>query len=470
MAEPGLDWIERALAADPQNAELRFGRACALEDLGRTDDAKRAYLAVLQCDASHFGAINNLATMLFAAGLCREAAVLFAEAVKRHPHNVAGYINLANTYFDLGEYSAARDAYEAALALEPDRQAAHQGLGNALTRLGQDERAGEHFARAFLERPVFVEPYNGAADPIRVLTLFDTSIGNVDTRRFIDPRSMLETKIAVPFFDSSQTLPQHDTILNAIGDADRCEDALARAARIVARAGTPVINHPEHVRATGRTQIGRYGAIAGVVVPATAALSRTILSSDRGTSAVRDAGFTFPLLIRAPGYHAGEHFRMLQDPRELRDAALRLPGEDALVIEYIDARDAAGAFRKYRVVIVDGRIFPLHLAISDNWNVHYFSAGMADRADRRAEDAGFLNDMPATLGRDAMRALESIRAMLALDFGGIDFGLDRHGRVLLFEANATMTVPWPDSDARWDYRRPHVARIHEAMRRLIPRC
>jgi glutathione synthase/RimK-type ligase-like ATP-grasp enzyme len=77
--------------------------------------------------------------------------------------------------------------------------------------------------------------------------------------------------------------------------------------------------------------------------------------------------------------------------------------------------------------------------------------------------------MPAVLGPKAMNALRHLQAELRLDYAGIDFGLGPDGEVLLFEANSTMVVQHPDDDARWDYRRPAVDRIHSAVRRMMLR-
>jgi CheY-like chemotaxis protein len=111
--------------------------------------------------------------------------------------------------------------------------------------------------------------------------------------------------------------------------------------------------------------------------------------------------------------------------------------------------------------------YPLHLAISQDWKIHYFSADMRDRADHRAEEASFLADMRGVLGHSAMAALERLAETLGLDYGGIDFGLNQQGEILLFEANATMVVEQPEEDRRWDYRRAAVERIHAAVRDLL---
>jgi hypothetical protein len=118
-------------------------------------------------------------------------------------------------------------------------------------------------------------------------------------------------------------------------------------------------------------------------------------------------------------------------------------------------------------MMVGGQLYPLHLAISKQWKVHYFSADMRDRPEHREEEAKFLADMQGVLGAKAMAALNRLTAAMRLDYGGIDFAVNQRGEILLFEANATMVVEQPDGDLRWDYRRAAVERIHAAVRHLL---
>ena len=53
------------------------------------------------------------------------------------------------------------------------------------------------------------------------------------------------------------------------------------------------------------------------------------------------------------------------------------------MIEYIDTRDSHSKTRKYRVMMIGGKLYPLHAAISENWKVHYFSADMENNAAHR---------------------------------------------------------------------------------------
>jgi hypothetical protein len=125
--------------------------------------------------------------------------------------------------------------------------------------------------------------------------------------------------------------------------------------------------------------------------------------------------------------------------------------------------------RKYRVMFIGGVAYPLHLAISADWKVHYFTAAAAADPVFRAEERRFLDDMPAVLGERAMAALAEIQVMLGLDYAGIDFGIAPDGSLLLFEANATMAIIPLAPDPIWDYRRRTVTGALTAARCLLPR-
>ena len=196
-------------------------------------------------------------------------------------------------------------------------------------------------------------------------------------------------------------------------------------------------------------------------------MSRELLAGPAGARALAERGFGFPLLLRSPGYHTGRNFVLVESRADLAAATQSLPGDELLAIEYLDARGPDGRARKFRVMMIGGQLYPLHLAISRDWKVHYFTSDMANEPGHRAEEAKFLADMSATLGAEAMRALESIQAALGLDYAGIDFGLSRDGELLLFEANATMVIAKPGNDAHWAYRHGAIDRVLEAATAML---
>jgi aromatic-L-amino-acid/L-tryptophan decarboxylase len=462
--------LEARIAAEPDAIGPRLERARLLTELDRTLEARNAYLEILARAPSDRTALNDLGALLYATGYRTAARTAYREAAARHPEDAASHCNLANVLYQGGEFEAAREHYETALRLAPDYPEAHQGISYVLTELGETERAAWHRRKGFERRAVQRLPYRGEGPPVPLLLLVSSLGGNIPTRSFLDDR-VFETSVIVPeFYDFTQPLPRHQLVFNAIGDADLSGEALNAAQSVVSLSGAPVLNAPAAVLATGRSDNARRLArLSGVIAPATVTLSREILQSPDAVTVLARHGLQFPLLLRTPGFHTGRHFVLVDRVDALAEAVAGLPGTELTAIQYLDSRGADGKVRKYRVMLIDGRLYPLHVAISSHWKIHYFTAEMAERAEHRAEDAEFLENMPAVLGPRAMTALEQIQGALDLDYAGIDFGLSPAGDLLLFEANATMVVNPPEPEERWAYRRPAVERIFGAVRRMLMR-
>jgi len=468
--EERLQRLERALANDHPAIELQIERAALLNALDRRVEAQQAFVDILMRAPTHFSALNEFGNCLTSMGRIAAACRVYSEVIAHHPANPMGHVNLANLLLRGGDFPGARQHYETALQLAPEHRQAHQGLGAVLSALGDRAGAQTHFRKGFADCSVAILPYRGSKPPVPVLLLVSSGGGNIPTASFLDDRIFLTSVIVADFVDPSILLPEHRLVFNAIGDADLCSPALAAAARLVERTRASVVNDPSAVLGTGRLAIAqRFRGLPGVVTPRMHAMPRVQLARAAGAAELSATGFTFPLLLRSPGFHTGHNFVLVSSAGELATAAASLPGDELLAIEYLDARGSDGMARKYRVMIVDGRIYPMHLAISRRWKVHYFTADMTDEADHRSEEAAFLADMPAVLGANALAALERIARELSLDYGGIDFALSPAGDVLLFEANATMVVNPPDADARWNYRRAAVGNILDAVSTMILR-
>ncbi len=459
--EAQLAALDAALAVRPAHAELHYHRAAVLAQLGRSEDARQAYLAVLALEPTHFGALNDLGTLLYATDFRSAARTVYAEAVKHHPEHPVARINLANALLANDELDEARRHFEAALRLAPDHPDAHQGLANLLQQLGDADAAERRRRQSYGGRTLLHTPYQGAGEPCRVLVLASAAGGNVPTRFILDPAMFETVTLAVETFSPETALPAHDVVFNTVGDADLSPAALHAAERVLAYTLAPVINPPARVLQTDReTNARRLAPLPGVIAPRVEKVAREVLGA-------RAADIGYPLLLRSPGYHTGQHFAKVDYPDALAAAAAGLPGRDLLLIQYLDVRDAQGRSRKYRVMMIGGALLPLHLAVSDDWKVHYFTSAMADQPAFRAEEHAFLTDMAAALGPRAMTALEGIRDVLGLDYAGVDFGLSAAGELLLFEANATMVVNPPAPEPVWDYRRAPTLRILAAARDLV---
>jgi tetratricopeptide (TPR) repeat protein len=469
--ESRLRQLEDLLALPPSEdeaLETEIERAALLGALDRRQDAQEAFIDILRRRPTNFSALNEFGTLLAGQGAIDAACRVYAEAILHHPDNPMGHVNLANLLLRANKHEEARAHYEAALRADPDHAGAHQGLGAVLADNGDRDGAREHFRKGFRGHAISSLPYRGSAPPMALLQLVSSGGGNIPTAPFLDDCIFLTSVVVADYLDSLVPLPPHQLIFNAIGDADLCEPALEAAIDLIAQSTKPVINDPRAVMKTGRiSNAQRLAALPGVVTPKTLSVARDILAGPDGAAWIADNQFTLPLLLRSPGYHTGRNFILVEKKAELSAAAGTLPGTELLVIEYLDARGKDGSARKYRVMMIDGNIYPLHLAISRNWKVHYFTSDMADQPNHRAEEAAFLSDMPAVLGDKAMAGLNEIRDALGLDYAGVDFGLSAEGDLLLFEANATMVIAAPDPDPRWAYRRAAIARVIDAVVAMI---
>ena len=466
--EATLDAVEQKLTQTPESVDLLFEKAQLLSLLGQDAAAQAAYVAVLTRDQAHFGALTNLASLALSSGHRSAALTAYKQAAETHPDNPTALVNYAGALLDDGKPADARKSYEAALNIEPAHAEAHQGLACAFEALGDSDAAASHWRAGFAGHNIVVRPYRGRETAPHILLLVSIKSGNIPTNLILDDRMFAVTALYAEFYDAAVPLPEHDVLFNAIGDADLCGEARAKAREIVSRSRAPVINPPERIIPTGRSENAkRLGQLDGIIAPKVETLPKSILLSADGPSCLAQKGFEFPLLLRAPGFHTGQHFVRVERAYDLATAAGQMPGESVLVMQYLDAAGADGMARKYRVMFIDGKFYPVHMAASRDWKVHYVTSDMAIRSDLRAEEKTFLNAMPEVLGIRAMAALEHIRDTLGLDYGGVDFAVARDGNLLLFEANATMTILPPGPDPKWDYRRAAIARVLDAARQLV---
>ncbi len=459
--QDALDRVDALLVDAPRSIDLRFERASLLAETGRSEEAKGVYLGILADDPTHFATLINFGALLHDGGFISAARTVYRQVVEYHPYNPAGHVNLGNLLAATDAPDLARTHLEVALRLDPDNREAHRSLSYLLTDLRDEAGAEYHRHKAFTGQALKTLAYYGRGAPIEVLLLVSARGGMIPIAQHFDPGLYRVMLLFVEYHDPDAALPAHHILFNAIGDADLCPDALELAKDLIA--GAPVINPPEQVLATTRLNTAaRLGAIANVVAPRTV----QVRGEDLAGGHIAALGFAFPVLLRAPGFNTGRFFKRIADAQDLAQALADMPGDDFLLIEILKSQSKDGQFRKYRVMIIDGRLYPAHMAVSPDWKVHYFTSAMADNAAYRREEAAFLADMPGVLGKRAMAALAAIAATLKLDYAGVDFGLDARGRLLLYEANAGMVLQKPGADPRFAYRHAAVDAMVKALQDL----
>jgi len=449
-------------------AEEFYNLANELQELGQLERAADNYQRSLEIYPNHAEAHSNLGNVLRDLGQLDNALTYYRRALEIKPDYAQVYFNLGYILLDQGDLVAAEKYFNLALEKEPDLTQAHQGLACVFQRYGNDELSRYHRDRGFGNQPLSTVPCQGGGTPIQLLVLGSALEGNLPWRFLIDRNTFQTIILAVEYFDERLPLPQHQLILNAIGDADICQQGLEIATRLVERSQSRVANHPQAVLQTGRLiNAQRLCSIPGVITPRMVLLAKKELDSGKVGEMLANAGFDFPLLLRPPGFHRGNYFVCVDSYEAMISALEKLPGEYVLTIEHLDSRSADGLFRKYRALSINGSLYPIHMAISTQWMVHYFSSDMDKNEHYREEEQAFLNDFAAFLGADVMAALEKISKMLGLDYCGIDFGIDKNGNVLLFEANSTMLINQLSDEKQWDYRRTAINNALGAAKNML---
>ncbi|HWI25903.1 MAG TPA: hypothetical protein VN668_02970 [Stellaceae bacterium] len=372
--------------------------------------------------------------------------------------------NVATACFQAGQARQAKRWYELALRLDPDLVGAHRNLAAILENEGRLAEARAHCDAAYGRQSVFVEP--APEEKLRVLVLAAAGLGNVPIEALFPASTATRITWFIDYAKEGEgeRLPPYDLVFNAAGDPDRVGPLLPEVDHFLARQSAPLLNPPESVARTARHRLPELlSGLADVAVPPVIRLSRAELADGRAA-----ARLGFPLILRPEGAHGGKGVQLLAGPAELAAAELG-EAEAFYLTAYRECRSPDGYYRKYRVIFADRTPYPYHLAISQHWLVHYFSADMQHPSWKRAEEERFLADPAHALRRRAWAALAEIGRRLDLDFCGIDFALDAAGNIVVFEANATMAVHLRDSPELFAYKHVHVPKIFAAFGAMLKR-
>ena len=136
---------------------------------------------------------------------------------------------------------------------------------------------------------------------------------------------------------------------------------------------------------------------------------------------------------------------------------------------FIDYSSADGLYRKYRVALVDGVPFAVHMAISEHWMVHYLNAGMRENAARRAEEARFMAHFESDFAIRHHLALSGLHEALGLDYVVVDCAETPGGELLVFEVDTGGVVHALDPPEIFPYKRPALEKLFRAFRQLLSR-
>lgn len=269
-------------------------------------------------------------------------------------------------------------------------------------------------------------------------------------------------------------LPDHDLAFLAIGESEANQPVLAALKDLPPHWPRPMLNAaPSRIAELTRDGVcALLKGVDSVVAPPTARLSRSLLAEIGGGAVTLESllpSAIFPIIARPIGSHAGTGLEKLEGPEAVATYLEGQAAEAFYIAPFVDYSGPDGLFRKQRIVLVEGRPFICHMAISPRWMVHYLNADMLENAENRAEEARFMADFDGDFAQRHAAAFAALHERIGLDYFGFDCAETRDGRLLLFEADVAMIVHAMDPPELFAYKQPAMKKVFDAFQGMLRR-
>jgi TolB-like protein/Tfp pilus assembly protein PilF len=112
--------IDRVLEIDPENAEANSGLAWYYEVyLSDYEEAARFYTKAMELDPNHARVLNGVAGFLMTLERFDQSIVIYRKLIERDPVNAKFPYNMGLAYLYTGDFAAATEAFDKAVALSP---------------------------------------------------------------------------------------------------------------------------------------------------------------------------------------------------------------------------------------------------------------------------------------------------------------------------------------------------------------
>jgi glutathione synthase/RimK-type ligase-like ATP-grasp enzyme len=269
-------------------------------------------------------------------------------------------------------------------------------------------------------------------------------------------------------------LPDHDLLWVAVAESDANRALLAELGELLAQWPRPVLNQPALIaRLSRNVACMTLSDAPGVMMPQTIRVGRIELeqlAAGLAPPTALSADMQFPLIARPVGSHAGNGLVKIECAEQLKTYLEEQSAAMFFLSRFIDYASSDGLFRKFRLVLIDGKSYPCHMGISKHWMVHYPYEEMMAQASRRAEEATLMRTFDHDFAQRHAVALEAIQQRIGLDYWGLDCAEMPDGRLLIFEVTNAMLIHRMDPVDVFPYKTSHMTNVFAAFYRLLERA
>ncbi|MGN6546623.1 MAG: hypothetical protein ACTHK7_16325 [Aureliella sp.] len=340
-------------------------------------------------------------------------------------------------------------------------------------QLGGDPGLGLEFQERALAHRQHYRLQNASHDnALKVLVIASRGLimDNMPVEFLLEHSSVqLETLYLGEGLAAPHQIPEHDVAIIAVCESDTNQPLLEALESVAAHWPRPILNAPARIAQLSRDRLGKMvRGIRGLkLVESQRVCRRDLHETDCLEQLTGTRTQSGQWIIRPVSTHAGHGLEKIQSSGDLADYLARNVAEQYFVAPFIDYRSDDGKYRKYRIALIGGRSYPVHMALSPNWMVHYLNADMLDNADNRREEAAFMQHYAYAFGGRHRGVLQQVAERIGLDYVVLDCAETSHGELLLFEADNGAVVHSMDSDELFPYKRPAMEKIFDATLELL---
>ena len=447
----------KAVALDEESAEAWSSLGIALAKLNRHEEAIQSHSRAIEANSNNAKACLNKALCLLELERYAEALAACEQALDLNPVQYEGLYVKSRILKGLNRLDEAKATYQESIETR---------VAATLT-LATERRATQKAEVLVVSQNPAFSPELKSFEDLHLTINFPGQLARLLNEDFHFTYIFKDNVIGDS--GTNKIPPPHLLINNnANGEALLAGGELAEFVAAVDRFGVPVVNHPNQVVQTTRDATAKLlDQIPGIQMPRTERFSTAGISREDLVREI-EARFDYPLITRTLAAQEGKGMTKVDN----REALLRVFAADFpeafFVTAFVDSRNGSPFYRKIRAAIVKDEIIFVRVDYDANWNVH------GRKSDERvafylnnpvllAQEKSICANPEKELGPSVVQSLQVIRDRIPLDVFGVDFDVAADGRLVFYEANATMNL---FSTAREEVQHPKEAedRLKSAMR------
>jgi Tetratricopeptide repeat/RimK-like ATP-grasp domain len=425
--------------------------ACARKAVALDDKSPEAWL--------------NLGIILKATERREEALQAYDRAINGNPAYAMAWLNKAITLLELDRYDEALLACEQAQKLDSSQYEILHIKSRILKELQRPDEAQMIYRKSLNARvdssPLFItERRTSQKADVLVINqnpTIDASLTPFQALQRPNFPGQLADHLNEDFHftyvfcgdvtRSRKQIPPPGFVINNVANGELVQTGgnLSDLIALFDGFGVPVVNHPTKVIQTTRDVSAKLlDDISGVMVPKTMRFSSIGKTQEELVHEI-EGQYDYPLITRTVFSQMGKGMTKVDSPDALVAVLSSGLPENFFVTQFVDSRAGNEFYRKIRAAFVGDEIVVVRVDYDAYWNVR--GRKPEKRVQFYLENAHLLDEEKricknpqAGLGRSAIHSLLAIRDRIPMDVFGMDFDVDADGRLVFYEANATMNL------------------------------